>query len=1013
MVKAETTDSKLNSIQRIEKLVSLGLIQGYPQHVRLCFYYLDPENRGYFTLKDLTEHGKNVIERLQLLSNKESGFTILNLFRSFDIRNNGKVKLQDFGMSLIFRIHRMENSLFDSIAAEFIAANHVSTNDICNVIQMNPESIPLYNGNMLLFSYYVKLRLESRNSSVANFNVSILSRILKESCLDAAKDLRINLQLPIQGMKKTFFELTGKSIDFNGMEDCEFIQDSNPLPTVVTTVMYWRQPLRKEIDVNRMVFEMTHSNSLKAEINRRSLHNGGAYPVHGRRGTVGLNSLSFQNNAQGSILYVSNGGFEGPRGSIAYDYHDNLGMYYNRMSILGTQAQKNIEDNNIPLFPNLSIVESALTNLQFNTTQIYLLQKMLLTMEGFVSFLPDDINETLKIGGNNSVSQSRKRLESSPIKSISNRQMKAAPLSFAQESELSITLTKEQYNLKVAKMRLEVLEMINNQSCIHFSDSSDTAQIETLNKVAKEITLDELLDSTRKLREIVASKGMNSDLYGSLISAPSIILPLIFTMTENEPQSIRGLIEDSHRNARKIKHKIEDILSLDANVHRTKLDYSVFEEKMSEFNAKISQFSAEHGDLSERAELQMLREKVVKMTHMERSLSNYQRKCSELDKILFRLERENHKIKDDLKIALNNALIEPDGKVSNSQMDEEKVLLLKSEISDLKLLNQRLQMEQQVCLSNSKQAQEKLKIALTDNLALNQKILKMEEELDHYKNEVLDLKVLTSRQRVLEEQKFHLSHSIGKLELNIGELKNSLLEAREEASMAQKLRDDLIASDNKVLDLQEKFNLATSTIESMKGMVNETEELRKILKERTLENRELNATIRAHARKDIEIKALTSRLEQYQQEINTYKTKVEQCAPMIAELARLRGASRAAVVSLQENDKVIASLQEKCLKDEKTIQELVMKLKAYEGIELKLYDVEADNSKMLEAIHHEIPLLKAQNHQINEEKKQIEIQYRQIKKVQRQTAITTTIAAAAAAFASNISSTKEDKSNGA
>ena len=150
-------------------------------------------------------------------------------------------------------------------------------------------------------------------------------------------------------------------------------------------------------------------------------------------------------------------------------------------------------------------------------------------------------------------------------------------------------------------------------------------------------------------------------------------------------------------------------------------------------------------------------------------------------------------------------------------------------------------------------------------------------------------------------------HTTGLL---VTELRGKLLEAKAEALHANKLRDELAIAEARVAKLMEAASEAEITSDSNQSAKQEVEELNIALREKMRENRELSITVRSLERKVNEGKTVQARLDACQDEVNRYKIKVEQCAPMLAEVARLRGAARAAVRSLQEQDKTIINAED-------------------------------------------------------------------------------------------------------
>ena len=138
----------------------------------------------------------------------------------------------------------------------------------------------------------------------------------------------------------------------------------------------------------------------------------------------------------------------------------------------------------------------------------------------------------------------------------------------------------------------------------------------------------------------------------------------------------------------------------------------------------------------------------------------------------------------------------------------------------------------------------------------------------------------------------------------------------------------------------------------------QVEELRTALQQKSRENRDLTIQVRSLERKASEMKSVQSRLEACQDEVNRYKVRVEQSAPMLAEVARLRGASRAAVRSLQEQDKIIATLEENNKLLRGKVAELTERTKAYESMEVSLAESEAECARLSDIVSNDIPVLK-------------------------------------------------------
>lgn len=343
------------------------------------------------------------------------------------------------------------------------------------------------------------------------------------------------------------------------------------------------------------------------------------------------------------------------------------------------------------------------------------------------------------------------------------------------------------------------------------------------------------------------------------------------------------------------------------------------------------------------------------MDFVEQEVTRMKTKNVELGRRVKQLERELMETQEERDF----------GKVDSFQVgaggmtvSEEQVMKLKDEIADLRSANSRLLKEQQHRGIAAKHAEQRLKMCLQDNLALHQKLNRVEEELNSSRTEVSDLLGQIEHQRDIEEERLQVARKLHSTEMLVTELRGNLLEARAEAVQAGKLREELTICESRVAKLMTAASEAEVEGEGRLSSKQEVEELRAALQQKTRENRDLTISVRSLERKASEVKAVHSRLEACQDEVNRYKVRVEQSAPMLAEVARLRGASRAAVRSLQEQDKIIATLEENNKLLRTKVTELTERTKNMENMEVTLQDSEAECTRLSEIVSNDIPILK-------------------------------------------------------
>lgn len=424
------------------------------------------------------------------------------------------------------------------------------------------------------------------------------------------------------------------------------------------------------------------------------------------------------------------------------------------------------------------------------------------------------------------------------------------------------------------------------------------------------------------------------------------------------------------------------------------------EEKLSENSVLIEQkHRVLEGSSTLGVEIQVLRDRIHAAEYLEVELAKVKDKNVELGRKVKQLERALALTQEEKEFGRVEADLRPLGENGMTE-GEELIMKLRDELADLKNSNSRLEKEQQHRDIAAKHAEQRLKMCLQDNLALHQKLNRVEEELNSTKTEISDLLGQIEHQRDVEEERLQVARKLHATEMLVTELRASLLEARAEAAQAVKLREELNLCETRVAKLLAATSEAEIDGKSRLTAKQEIEELRATLQLKIREIRELTLNLRSAERKAGEVKTIQARLEACQEEVNRYKVKVEQCAPMLAEVARLRGSTRAAVRSLQEQDKLIQTLEEsnKILREQ--VNDLSDRMSKYESLDVKLHEAESECARLSDIVSNDIPVLKEKLkvqliyrsflrslQTVVEEKRQLEIQCRQLKKSGRQAAV--------------------------
>ena len=72
-----TQRKQLRKGRRLERLMNSGVLTSYSQKVKVAYHYIDLDNKGYMTLKDLSDRGSFVFTYLCIDEELNSSFTFL------------------------------------------------------------------------------------------------------------------------------------------------------------------------------------------------------------------------------------------------------------------------------------------------------------------------------------------------------------------------------------------------------------------------------------------------------------------------------------------------------------------------------------------------------------------------------------------------------------------------------------------------------------------------------------------------------------------------------------------------------------------------------------------------------------------------------------------------------------------------------------------------------------------------------------------------------------------------
>lgn len=185
------------------RLLESGVFNGsYPHRISACFQFLDADNLGYFTLRDLTERGKFVFSSLSIPPSQDTSFAVMDIFRTFDRSGTGRVHAEEFVVGIAQHVLRLsaDAKLMDDVAAELMQqlSPQGITSSIVSALD-DPASkllsrCPLFCANMLALKYRVSANLQSAHPR--GVSREKLARLLSESMDEVVAEAQTHFHLP-------------------------------------------------------------------------------------------------------------------------------------------------------------------------------------------------------------------------------------------------------------------------------------------------------------------------------------------------------------------------------------------------------------------------------------------------------------------------------------------------------------------------------------------------------------------------------------------------------------------------------------------------------------------------------------------------------------------------------------------------------------------------------------------------------------------------------------------------
>lgn len=135
-----------------------------------------------------------------------------------------------------------------------------------------------------------------------------------------------------------------------------------------------------------------------------------------------------------------------------------------------------------------------------------------------------------------------------------------------------------------------------------------------------------------------------------------------------------------------------------------------------------------------------------------------------------------------------------------------------------------------------------------------------------------------------------------------------------------------------------------------------------------------------------DVSYLQHRVQELGEELQDTKIKGEKIPGLLAEIARLRGGTRASIKALAEQDKLLSHLKTRVKQLEKENALLKNDNRALQDVELKLKEAHSEVKRLMTVVA-EVQALKVGVRNAEEEKKSMEGQYKKMRKFMNQTVL--------------------------
>jgi hypothetical protein len=476
------------------------------------------------------------------------------------------------------------------------------------------------------------------------------------------------------------------------------------------------------------------------------------------------------------------------------------------------------------------------------------------------------------------------------------------------------------------------------------------------------VTYEEILKELTGLETCLSQRSSTEFALGMLLDHPITILNDQVTApsskaSKHQQQNMITMIESIEIFIKDLSEELSKSTEIVLKKDNLLNELKIKEEALIEYKTQIEQIEIERNDnLTMSVELQILREKVQKYSKEENSMKLYEEANNELLKKIKNIEEQleyhiemEKKYKEKLGLTTtkekeasnennhgNSSAFSPNkgsshrmmgGSFSSSSSSshsssgssgmtneeiekyKETIQLYQTKNIELSQQNEHSLKEIQRLKTTINLSEQRVKSILQDSMILHSNIQSLEEDNMNSKatitklfREIEDMKSLRLYKEDSERRLFDYQKEIMKYEIE-------LVESRENNILINKYHNDLINAERTIESLEQRLAEYSVELEKGKIAINQLDIYRETIKNKLQEIRDLSLYVHSLENQLKDVPYLNTRYQELTNELSETKMKVDKIPGLLAEIARLRGSSRASIKALMEQDKLISTMK--------------------------------------------------------------------------------------------------------